>query len=164
MHPHPQQHVIAHLKKGSETMFIAPVTESELKQLIRSLKNNSAAGSDEIPISLVKQCLDFLIKPLVHIYNASFQTGIFSDMMKIAKLNLCLKKDRQDMQNYRPISILSVFTKLLEKLMYNRLLSFLNKHNILISEQLGFIESRSTETASHSFIVSRKPWTNTYLW
>jgi hypothetical protein len=59
-----------------------------------------------------------------------------------------MKKDRQDIQNYRPISILSVFSIPLEKLMYNRLLLFLKKHNILTSEQ------QSTETASHSFIQS----------
>jgi len=58
------------------------------------------------------------------------------------------------MQNYRPISILSVFSKPLEKLMHNRLLLFLKKHNILASEKHGFTETKSTETANHSFIQS----------
>ena len=76
-------------------------------------------------------------------------------MMKRANVKPLFKqRDRQDIQNYRPISILSVFSKPLEKLMYNRLLSFLKKHKILSSEQHGFIESKSTETASHSFIQS----------
>ena len=75
--------------------------------------------------------------------------------MKTAKVKpLFKKKDRQDIQNYRPISILSVFSKPLERIMYNRLLLFLKKHNILTSEQHGFTESKSTETASHSFIQS----------
>jgi hypothetical protein len=75
--------------------------------------------------------------------------------MNIAKVKpLFKKKDRQDIQNYRPISILSVFSKLLERIMHNRLLLFLKKHNILTSEEHGFIESKSTETASHSFIQS----------
>ena len=55
------------------------------------------------------------------------------------------------MQNYRPISILSAFYKILEKLIYNRLLSFLKKHNELTNMQHGFMENKSTETASHSF-------------
>ena len=109
-------------------MFAAPVTVSEVGQVINSLKSNSSAGFDEIPMSLVKQCLCYFIKPLVHIYNVSFQTGIFPDMMKKAKIRPLFKKgDRQDIQNYRPISILSAFSKILEKLTYNRLLSFKKK-------------------------------------
>ena len=63
------------------------------------------------------------------------------------------KKDRQDMQNYRLISILSSLYKILKKLMYNRLLSFLKKHNALTNVQHGFMENKSSETASHSFRV-----------
>ena len=106
-------------------------------------------------MSLVKECLGYFIKPLVHIYNVSFQTGIFPDMMKLAKIKPLFKKgDRRNIQNYRPIFILSAFSKILEKLMYNRLLSFLKKHNTLTNVQHGFREKKSTETASHSFIDS----------
>jgi len=74
-------------------------------------------------------------------------------MMKKAKIKPLFKKgDRQDIKNYRPISILSVFSKPLEKLMHNRLLLFLKRHNMLTCEQHGFMESKSTEIASHSFI------------
>jgi hypothetical protein len=59
-------------------MFVAPVSVTEVEQVIKSLKSNSSAGFDEIPMSLVKQCLYNYIKPLVHIYNVSFQTGFFS--------------------------------------------------------------------------------------
>jgi hypothetical protein len=126
-----------------------------VEQVIKGLKNNSSAGFDEILTFLVKQCLCYFIKPLVHIYNVSFQTGIFPDMMKKAKIKPLFKKgDRQYIQNYRPLSILSVFCRSLEKLMYNRLLLFSKRHNILTSEQHGFMKSKSTETASHSFIQS----------
>ena len=84
--------------------------------------------------------------------------------MKKAKVKPLFKKgDRQDIQNYRPIFLLSVFSKPLEKLMHNRLLLFLKKHNILTSEQHGFMESKWTETASHSFIVHRKPYKASYM-
>ena len=109
-------------------MFTSPVAETEMEQVIKGLKNSSYAGFDEIQMSLVKKCLSYFIKPLVHIYNVPSQTGIFPDMMKLAKLKPLFKKgDKQDIQNYRPISILSAFSKILEKLMYNRLLSFLKK-------------------------------------
>jgi hypothetical protein len=136
-------------------MFIAPVTEIEAERTIKGLKTNSAAGFDEIPMSLIKQCLGYFVKPLTHIYNVSFQTDIFPDIMKKAKIRPLFKKgDKQDIQNYRPISILSAFLKILEKLMYNRLLSLLMKHDILTNVQHGFMVNKSTRTASHSLIQS----------
>ena len=114
------------IEKRANTMFVAPVSATEMEQVIKSLKNNSSTGYDEVPMSLVKQCLCYFIQPLVHIYNVSFQSGIFSDMMKLAKIKTLFKKgDKYDIQNYRLISILSAFSKILEKLMYNRLLSSL---------------------------------------
>jgi hypothetical protein len=102
---------------------------------------------------LIKQCLGYFVTPLTHVYNVSFQTGIFPDIMKKAKIRPLIKNGvKQDIQNYRPISILSAFSKILEKLMYNRLLSFLMKRDILTNVQHGFMVNKSTETASHSFI------------
>ena len=88
-------------------MFIAPVMEAEVIRVIKDLKNTSSVGFDETPTFLVKQCLCYLIKPLVHIYNISFQTGIFPDVLKKARVKpLFKRKDRQNIQNYRPLSIL----------------------------------------------------------
>jgi hypothetical protein len=99
--------------------------------------------------------MGYIMKPSVHICNVSFQYGIFTDEMKIANIKPHFKTgDKQDMRNYRPISVLSVFSKILEKLMYNGLLFFLKKHDILSKVQHGFRENKSTETASQSFIVS----------
>ena len=80
-------------------MFAAPVTETEVEQVIKGLKNKSSPGFDEIPTSLVKQWLCYFIKPLVHIYDVSFQNGISPDMMKKAKIKPLFKKgDRQDIK------------------------------------------------------------------
>jgi hypothetical protein len=129
-------------------LFIAPVTEIEVEQTIKGLKTNSAAGFDKIPVSLVKQCLGYFVKPLAHIYNVSFLSGIFPDVMKKVKIRPLFKKgDKQDVQNYRLISISIAFSKILEKFMYNGLLSFLVKYD-------GFMVNKSTETASHFFIES----------
>jgi len=72
-------------------LFLAPVTETEVEQVIRGLKKKSSPGFDEIPTSLVKQCLCYLIKPLVH-DSVSLQTGIFPDMMKKTKIEPLFKK------------------------------------------------------------------------
>jgi hypothetical protein len=98
-------------------MYVAPVTETEVEQVIEDFKNNSSAAFDKILAFLVKQCLCYSIKTMVHVYNVSVQTGIFPGMMKKAKIKPLFKNgDRQDIQNYRPIFILFVFSKPLEKI------------------------------------------------
>jgi hypothetical protein len=67
-------------------MFVSPVTVNEVEQVINILNGNSSTGFDEIPMSVVKPCLCYFIKPLICIYNVPFQTGIFPDMMKKAKI------------------------------------------------------------------------------
>jgi len=72
-------------------------------------------------------------------------------LIKIAKIRPLFKKgDKLDSQNYGPITVLSVFSKILEKIMYHRLLSFLKKFNILADEQNGYWDNKSTETACHT--------------
>ena len=112
-------------QRCTATTFVAPVTVTEMERVIASLNKNALAGSDEIPMLVIKQCMGYIIKPLVHICNVSLQYGIFPDQMKVAKINHLFENgDKHNMQNYRPISVLSAFSKILEKLMYNRLQFF----------------------------------------
>jgi len=94
------------IKENSKSMFLHPI------------KNKSSAAIDGIPDYIVKQCIELLNVPLANIYNASLESGTFPDKLKIAKVILVHKKgDTRDINNYRPIALLSVFSKLLEKLM-----------------------------------------------
>jgi hypothetical protein len=91
--------------------------------------------------------------PLADICNASFTSGTFPEMLKIAVVKPLHKKgDTREIQNYRPISLLSVFSKIIEKLMYIRLMSFITSNDILSDSQHGFREGKSTETAAHTFL------------
>jgi len=106
------------IKESTNTVFLFPVTENEVEKVVKGLKNKLLAGIDEIPDYVVKQCIKLLKKPLANIYNASLQSGIFRDQLKIAKVVPVHKKgDKRDIQNYRPIALLSFFSKLLEILM-----------------------------------------------
>jgi hypothetical protein len=101
------------------------VTEIEVENVVKDLKGEVTAGFDEVPDYVVKQCTQFIKKPLVNIYNASLESGIFPDQLKIANVKPLHKNgDIKNIQNYRPISLLPVFSKILEKLMYNMLIAF----------------------------------------
>jgi hypothetical protein len=92
-----------------------------------------------MPNCVVKQCIQLLKKPLANIYNASLESGIFPDQLKIAKVVPLYKKgNKRDIQNYKPTALLSVFSKLLEKLMYNRLMAFIEGNGVLTEAQHGF--------------------------
>ena len=103
----------------------------------------------------MKQCIEQLKVPLANIYNASLESGNFPDKLKIAKVTPIHKKgDLRDVSNYRPISVLPVFSKLLEKLMYNRLTIFIDRNEVLTEAQHGFVTKKSTETALQIFTKS----------
>ena len=102
---------------------------------------------------MVKQCIKLLKKPLANTYNKSLESVIFPDKLKIAKVVPLYKTgDTRDVQNYRQIVLLSVFLKLLEKLMYNRLMAFVEVNGVLTEALNGFRTKKSTETALHIFI------------
>ena len=127
------------------TLFINPVTENELLNLIKKLPVDKAPGLDCIPSNLIKCSADYIVKPLTYIFNLSFSHGVFPEHLKIAKvIPIFKKKDKSLAGNYRPISLLSIFNKLLEKLMYVRLYSFLTKFDILFKHQFGFRGNHST--------------------
>ena len=91
-------------------MFVYSINEN-VENVTKSLKSNSSAGLDEIPELLIIQCIYYIKKPLVHNFNASFNSGVFPNKMKIAKVRpLFQNGDRHDVRNYRPISILPYFS------------------------------------------------------
>ena len=96
----------------------------------------------------MKEIIPLIATPLTHICNVSLSSGIFPDKMKTAKVIPVYKKgDPKSYGNYRPISVLSCFSKVLERIVYNRLSDFLNKHNAIFDGQYGFRQGLSTELA-----------------
>jgi len=153
------------IKHCPNSIFISPVTEEEVVSLAKNLKNKLTAGYDDIPKSLVKQCIQLIKGPLTHTYNVSLRSGVFPDEWQAAKVKPWYKKgDRYDIRNYRPISIISVFAKLLERLMFNRLIPFLYKNKILTEAQNDFRKAKCIETAVQSFIeISQEALESTQL-
>jgi len=131
-----------------QSMVCELVDAYELEKIIIGLNCSKGAGYDNIGPNLVKSILPQILQPLLFIYNLSFSTGVFPDALKIAKVVPIYKKDDpQSLCNYRPISLLSIFGKVLEKLMQNRLNAHLEKFNIFYDYQFGFRKFHSTSLA-----------------
>ena len=124
------------------------VSINELRDAFFSLKLNKSPGYDEISFNVVKKCFSELCEPLKYVFNLSIETGVFPDKLKIARVSPVYKAgDIGDLTNYRPISVLPCFSKILERIMYNRLFSYVSQEKILYSKQFGFQSGHSTEHA-----------------
>ena len=131
----------------SSSFYLTPVTAEEIDLIIRNLKNSSS-GWDELSAQILKTAKCFLIDPLVFICNLSMITGTFPDQLKIAKvLPLYKSDDPKIFSNYRPVSVLPVISKVLERIMYNRLIKYLNDNKILYAFQFGFRKNHSAAMA-----------------
>lgn len=147
------QSVESQIASRSQTMFLQPVTPIEIMNFIGRLKNSYSCGYDEIPNFLIKKVKESISIPLSHIINLSFSEGIFPTALKRAKVIPIYKKGKKDeMGNYRPISLLSGFSKIFEGIMNDRLVQFFNKYDTFSSFQHGFRKHRSVETALSVFI------------
>lgn len=120
------------------------ITEPDIIRHVTSLRGGSAPGCDNVPANVVKQNIHILAKPLLHLVNLSISTGIFPDIYKTAKVFPLYKaNDYTDKNNFRPISLLSVFSKVLERVVKEQLVVFLLANKILSERQYGFREDRA---------------------
>ena len=134
---------------STNSLYINPTTPQEIKNIISGLKPKTSCGIDEIPTKLLKSTPENILFALSYIFNLSFETGEYINSFKIAKVIPIYKKgSANDVQNYRPISILPVMSKIMEKLMYKRLLSFLNRQHFFYKYQFGFRKNHSTSHAT----------------
>ena len=103
------------------------------------------SSASELGLKLLKSVIS---KPLEMLFNTSFSTGIVPSDFKLANIIPVYKKgSRTCLSNYRPISLLSIFNKVLERLMYDRLIKFLDNSNVLYNKQFGFRTRHSTDDA-----------------
>jgi hypothetical protein len=138
-----------------------PVTEGEVKAIIKSFKSKNSCGYDWISPRVLKLCAAVISKPLAYTCNKSITTGILPACLKYATVVPLHKKvDKSDMANYRPISLLTMFLKYA---MYYRLNQHLQINNILVGEQYGFRKGLSTEYAAYSLTNSiLTAWNNKF--
>ena len=133
--------------RNEHSMYLQPTDTTEISHIIKNLKESSA-GYDEIQAKVVKASLLYLIEPLKNLINLSLSEGIFPNELKIAKVIPIYKSgDPMLVQNYRPISILPLFSKIFERVVASRITSFITQHNILYKYQFGFRANHNTSLA-----------------
>ena len=115
---------ISYVKSINNSIAIPNITCHEVYQVICSLKNFSA-GWDDFSTFVLKKCSFSLLQPLIHLINCSLQSGIFPDELKLARVVSIFKAGNPAlMSNYRPISVLTTFSKIIEKLYIITCLTF----------------------------------------
>lgn len=134
---------------------LAPVDVFEVTQIISSLRERCAVGIDLISSKVVKRYATFLVVPITHICNLAISNGVFPSAFKVGLIKPVHKGgDRDCVDNYRPISVLPTLSKILERLINNRLVKFLEENSLLSPSQYGFRRGMSTNDAVHDLVHS----------
>ena len=137
----------------NDSLFFAPTDEFEIAKFIANLPNKTSSGYDDLSNILIKQLSPVICKPLCIIFNRSILEGVFPQEMKLADVIPIYKaKNRLVCTNYRPVSLLPVVSKILERIIHKRLYGFLTQHHLLYNSQYGFRNNHSTVNAVSEFI------------
>ena len=130
------------------TFSFLPLDKETLNKLFDNIDTRKATGLDGIPAKLIKIAKPVILNPLLFMINSSFESNVFPDSLKLAKVIPLYKKGcTKSCKNYRPISILSTFSKLFEKAANQQIKKYLEMNNILTEHQYGFRSNRSTVDA-----------------
>ena len=134
--------------KNPKSIFLDEIMLHEVLEEISSIDPKKAMGYDDIPPKVIKWAPHIFGPILVKLFNKCLRLGYYPDGMKIARVVPIHKGgDINDVNNYRPISILTQFNRIFERILSSRLLCFFEKHNIITTKQFGFLKKHSTEHA-----------------
>ena len=134
--------------KIQQTFFLSATSEQDVLRELKALNPKKAGGPDNLTPRLLKEVAHELYKPLTALFNKSIEEAKFPGGWKFAKVIALFKKGSRFLpENYRPISLLNCFGKIFERIIYNQMVRFINKHNILYIRQFGFRENFSTTLA-----------------
>ena len=131
--PSSQQHYLEFVSKKTSPMpsfFFHPITYDCVKSEILSLPNNKSHGWYSSPIKLLKCWIDIIAPVLSEVFNTSISLGRYPTKLKLSRIVPVFKSDDEtDPNNYRPISLFSNFNRIFERLMYTRMMNYIEKHN-----------------------------------
>ena len=138
-----------YLKNSNSKSFMTkPTTPAEIEDIISKIDTSKSVGPNSIPNQLIQSISKSISTPLANMFNNSFTNGVCPEFLKISTIIPIYKKDSKlKVSNYRPISLLSNINKILEKLMFQRLYTFLEENKCIYNLQFGFRQRHSTNHA-----------------
>ena len=137
----------------NERLEQIPVTKNNIILLLKKLNPNKATGPDGISSKMLLLCGETVARPLHILFSNILASGTYPKIWKLANITPIHKKsDKQLIQNYRPISLLPICGKILEKLIFNHMYTFLNSNNLITKKQSGFRPGDSTTNQLLDFI------------
>ena len=126
--PNPTNSFASYIKPAKTSFFFQTVTPNKVLKILTSLSTKKANGLDNIPCRLIKEAAPIVVESLCDMFNKSIVSGTFPSEWKHAKVIPVHKgKERDDMINYRPISLISAIAKIFERLIYDQLYDYLSK-------------------------------------
>ena len=124
---------------SADSFFLLPTVPLEVEKIIDALNANKATGPMSMPVFILKHFKNFFSFWISKLINLCFETGIFPEILKIAKvIPLHKKESKLNFLNYRPIPLLSVVSTVYEKLIFTRIFAYLHKKDLIYSKQFGF--------------------------
>ena len=146
-----------HGKKGIR-FYLKTVSEGKVIKIIKSIKSKHSCGFDGISADMLKKCAEVVAIPLTRIINSSIISGTFPEYWKLAVVKPLFKKGKKsDKSNYRPISLLSAPSMILERVVREQMVNYMETNNLFSENQFGFRARKSTVGAMlsmHSTCVS----------
>lgn len=141
------------LNNNPNSIFMGPVIPQDVVRAILSLKNKNSVGYDGIATKVIKFVSSNIAGHLSHIINLCICSGIFPTALKTVIVKPLHKKNNiETVSNYRPIALIPVFSKVVEKILYESIEKFLSKHNILCEEQMGFRKNKNINLAVYTLL------------
>ena len=125
--------------KTNEKSLFFPADGTEISRIIKNPKNHKSPGLDGLTAEILKVSHDVIIEKLTHLVNESLKSGTFPQVLKAARVVPIYKSDKKSIrENYRPISVLSVLSKIFERVVHERLYNFMDKNKLLYPRKFGF--------------------------
>ena len=144
----PMSYLAANSRSNAQSLFMGPTDINEISVLLNRMKPKKSAGNDDLNACILKKVSVNILEPITAIINKSLESGLVPDCFKIAKVIPIHKgKAKDDFSNYRPISLLPVMSKLLERVVHKRLYHFMELSNVFSPVQFGFRPRHSTTHA-----------------
>ena len=139
---------VTHLACPIRLTSFQTIVQSEIAGLCKALDERQVTGHDGLPATVLKRCADILAPSLALLFNKSLSSGILPSKFKTANIYPLFKGgDVTVASNYRPVSLPLIVSRLLEKLVQQRLMSFLGENNLLPDSQFAYRKNHSAEDA-----------------